>query len=151
MAGLPCGVDCAAVIPCYNESATIGPLVTAVAVQVTRVLVVDDGSTDATAAMAKAGGAEVLRQPVNSGKGAALQLGLRRACELGCDWALLLDGDLRHPNSHMALELDLRTGFPELLRGEISAGEAVQPTAIEGLFAVTGGSCDYAAITALSR
>jgi len=64
---------------------------------------------------------------------------------------LLLDGDLRHPNSHMALELDLRTGFPELLRGEISAGEAVQPTAIEGLFAVTGGSCDYAAITALSR
>lgn len=64
---------------------------------------------------------------------------------------LLLDGDLRHPNSHIALELDLRTGFPELLRGEISADEAVQPTAIEGLFAVTGGSCDYAAITALSR
>jgi capsular exopolysaccharide synthesis family protein len=64
---------------------------------------------------------------------------------------LLLDGDLRHPNAHMALELDLRAGLPELLRGEISNDEAVQPTAIEGLFAVTGGSCDYAAITALSR
>jgi capsular exopolysaccharide synthesis family protein len=64
---------------------------------------------------------------------------------------LLLDGDLRHPNVHLALGLDLRAGLPELLRGEISADEAVQPTAIDGLFAVTGGACDYAAITALSR
>ncbi len=64
---------------------------------------------------------------------------------------LLLDGDLRHPNVHLALGLDLRAGLPELLRGEISADEAVQPTAIDGLFAITGGSCDYAAITALSR
>jgi len=64
---------------------------------------------------------------------------------------LLLDGDLRHPNVHLALGLDLREGLPELLRGEISADEAVQPTAIDGLFAVTGGACDYAAITALSR
>ncbi|MFM7135446.1 MAG: GumC family protein [Planctomycetota bacterium] len=64
---------------------------------------------------------------------------------------LLLDGDLRHPNVHLALGLDLRAGLPELLRGEIGNDEAVQPTGVEGLFAVTGGSCDYAAITALSR
>jgi len=64
---------------------------------------------------------------------------------------LLLDGDLRHPNVHLALELDLRSGMPELLRGEITNDEAVQPTGIEGLFAVTGGTCDYASITALSR
>ena len=64
---------------------------------------------------------------------------------------LLLDGDLRHPNVHLALELDLRSGMPELLRGEITNDEAVQPTGIEGLFAVTGGACDYASITALSR
>lgn len=64
---------------------------------------------------------------------------------------LLLDGDLRHPNVHMALGLDLRAGLPEVLRGEVSADEAVQPTGIDGLFAVTGGACDYAAITALSR
>ena len=64
---------------------------------------------------------------------------------------LLIDGDLRHPNAHLALELDLRAGLPELLRGEIQNDEAVQPTSIDGLFAVTGGSCDYAAITALSR
>jgi capsular exopolysaccharide synthesis family protein len=64
---------------------------------------------------------------------------------------LLVDGDLRHPNVHLALGLDLRAGLPELLRGEIGADEAVQPTAIDGLFTVTGGTCDYAAITALSR
>ena len=64
---------------------------------------------------------------------------------------LLLDGDLRHPNVHLALGLDLRAGLPELLRGEISGDEAVQPTTIDGLYAVTGGACDYAAITALSR
>jgi succinoglycan biosynthesis transport protein ExoP len=64
---------------------------------------------------------------------------------------LLLDGDLRHPNVHLALGLDLRAGLPELLRGEIGNDEAVQPTGVEGLFAVTGGACDYAAITALSK
>jgi len=64
---------------------------------------------------------------------------------------LLLDGDLRHPHAHMALDIELRTGFPELLRGELGNDEAVQPTSIDGLFAVTGGACDYAAITALSR
>jgi polysaccharide biosynthesis transport protein len=64
---------------------------------------------------------------------------------------LILDGDLRHPNVHLALGLDLRAGFPELLRSEVGNDEAIQPTTIDGLFAVTGGACDYAAITALSR
>lgn len=64
---------------------------------------------------------------------------------------LLLDGDLRHPNVHVALELELGVGLSELLRGEITSDEAVQPTSIDGLFAVTGGNCDYAAVTALSR
>lgn len=64
---------------------------------------------------------------------------------------LILDGDLRHPNVHVALGLDLRAGLPELLRGEITTDEAVQPTGVEGLFAITGGACDYAAITALSK
>lgn len=64
---------------------------------------------------------------------------------------LIIDGDLRHPNSHVALELDLGPGLPELLRGELTPDEAVRPTTIDGLFAVTGGSCDYAAITRLSR
>jgi succinoglycan biosynthesis transport protein ExoP len=64
---------------------------------------------------------------------------------------LLVDGDLRHPNAHFALGLDLRAGLPELLRGEITPDEAVQPTSVDGLFAVTGGACDYASVAALAR
>lgn len=89
-------MDCAAIIPCCNEATAIGPLVTAVRAQLPRVLVVDDGSTDSTAAAARQAGAEVLSSAANQGKGVALQRGLRRAHELGCAWALLLDGDGQH-------------------------------------------------------
>lgn len=64
---------------------------------------------------------------------------------------LIVDGDLRHPRAHLALDLELRTGFPELLRRELGSDEVVQPTSVDGLFAITGGACDYAAITALAR
>lgn len=64
---------------------------------------------------------------------------------------LIVDGDLRHPRAHLALDLELRTGFPELLRREMGSDEVVQPTSVDGLFAITGGACDYAAITALAR
>jgi polysaccharide biosynthesis transport protein len=64
---------------------------------------------------------------------------------------LLLDGDLRHPNVHLALGIELGVGLSELLRGEMTIDEAIQPTNVEGLYAVTAGECDYAAVTALSR
>lgn len=104
-------VDCVAVIPCYNEAAAIGQLVTAVRVHLARVIVVDDGSTDGTVAAGRTAGAEILSSPANQGKGAALQLGLHRARELGFVWALLLDGDGQHapediPGFLAALETD---------------------------------------------
>lgn len=53
---------------------------------------------------------------------------------------------------HAALQIDAATpGMAELLRGETTNNEVVQPTAIDGLFAVTAGAVDYDAITALSR
>jgi glycosyltransferase involved in cell wall biosynthesis len=89
-------IRCAAVIPCLNESASIAPLVAAVRRQIATVLVVDDGSTDATASLAKNAGAVVVRHEFNSGKGAALKTGLSRALKLGCEWAVTLDGDAQH-------------------------------------------------------
>jgi glycosyltransferase involved in cell wall biosynthesis len=86
----------AAVIPCLNEQATIGPLVQAVRPYVTSVVVVDDGSIDETSARAQAAGAEVLRHRRPKGKGAALQSGWRRCREFGLTWALTLDGDGQH-------------------------------------------------------
>ena len=60
------------------------------------VLVVDDGSTDDTAAQAEAAGATVIRQVPNQGKGAALREGFRYALEAGADAVVTLDADGQH-------------------------------------------------------
>src|ERR1700720_4596822 len=88
--------ECAGVIPCLNEAAAIGPLVQAVRQRLPNVFVVDDGSTDGTAARAEEGGAHVLRHPATCGKGAALHTGWQCARDHGFTWALALDGDGQH-------------------------------------------------------
>ena len=89
-------VECAGVVPCLNEAASIGPLVEGVRKHIRTVVVVDDGSRDTTTATAQAAGAEVLSQQVTRGKGAALRTGWRWALERGFTWALSLDGDGQH-------------------------------------------------------
>ena len=88
--------ECAGVIPCLNEAGAIGPLVAAVRSRVTTVFVVDDGSSDGTAAIAAQAGADVLRHPATRGKGAALGTGWQCAHNRGFSWALCLDGDGQH-------------------------------------------------------
>ena len=88
--------QCAAVIPCRNEAASIGEIVSAVRRQLPSVIVVNDGSTDGTADRAIAAGAETLRHPTRQGKGAALRTGWQRARECGFAWALTMDGDGQH-------------------------------------------------------
>ena len=86
------------IIPAWNEEATVGAVVD----EVTRdlpdadVLVVDDGSTDATAAKAKAAGAPVLSLPYNLGVGGALRAGFRYAHRNGYDVAVQVDADGQH-------------------------------------------------------
>ncbi len=63
------------------------------------VLVVDDGSSDATAAVARESGAELLRHERNRGKGAALRTGLRYAARSGFTQAVSVDADGQHPAS----------------------------------------------------
>jgi len=86
----------AAVVPCYNEARTIGELVRGIRKRLSNVVVVDDGSSDATRALALDAGAWVLRHERNRGKGAALQTGLKAAWDRGYSWAALLDGDGQH-------------------------------------------------------
>ena len=84
-----------ALIPGYNE----GPRIAAVirgALEHLPVLVVDDGSRDDTAAIARAAGATVLEQRPNRGKGAALRLGFERALADGAEAVLTLDADGQH-------------------------------------------------------
>jgi glycosyltransferase involved in cell wall biosynthesis len=89
-------VQCTAIIPCLNEAAAIGPLVEQTRSYLPSIMVVDDGSTDATSRHATQSGAQILRHALPQGKGAALQTGLRWACESGFQWALMLDGDGQH-------------------------------------------------------
>jgi glycosyltransferase involved in cell wall biosynthesis len=84
-----------AVIPAHDEAPRIGAVVAA-AIGHVPVLVVDDGSSDDTAAVAEAAGATVIRQVPNQGKGAALRAGFRRAMDEGYDAVITLDGDGQH-------------------------------------------------------
>ncbi len=88
--------DCAALIPCCNEAARIREVVGAAREHLSTVIVVDDGSTDDTAALASAAGAKVVRHATNRGKGAALRVGFQHARDRGFQWALTLDGDGQH-------------------------------------------------------
>jgi len=87
---------CAAVIPCFNEGATIAGLVGAALQHLPLVVVVDDGSTDRTSEAAQAAGARMVRHDTNRGKGAALKTGLALAAKQGFEWAVTLDGDGQH-------------------------------------------------------
>ncbi len=84
------------VIPAYNEAATIREVVIACLPHVDQVVVVDDGSTDATQQQLKDLDITLVKQSGNQGKGASLLNGFHRALELDADLIITLDGDGQH-------------------------------------------------------
>jgi glycosyltransferase involved in cell wall biosynthesis len=93
-----------AVVPAFNEEEAIARVVGEIRAydQELNVVVVDDGSSDRTAAVARAAGATVLRLPFNLGIGGAVQTGFRYAHEHGYDLAVRLDGDGQHDAAQLA-------------------------------------------------
>jgi len=91
-------------------------------------MVVDDGSTDATAEVAAAAGAEVLRQPANTGKGTALRAGWEHAARRRFGWVLTMDGDGQHAPEDVPalLERAENTGAP-LVVGNRMGQSALMP------------------------
>lgn len=86
------------IMPAWNEAATIGQTLSSLKEQRSDldVLVVDDGSTDATAQIASSAGAMVLTLPYNLGVGGAMRLGYKFAYRRGYDQAIQLDADGQH-------------------------------------------------------
>lgn len=84
------------VMPALNEERSVGGVVAATRAHGRDVCVVDDGSTDATAAEARAAGATVLRVPLNLGVGGALRCGFRWALAHGYDVVVQVDADGQH-------------------------------------------------------
>ena len=89
-------MNAVAIVPALNEARSIADVVTGLHGIVSRVLVVDDGSTDQTAACARAAGAEVLSRGTTTGKGSAVRAGLAHVMTEPFTHVLLLDGDLQH-------------------------------------------------------
>lgn len=92
-------MDTCAVVPALDAAATVGAVVVGLADLGLRVIVVDDGSRDATGDAARAAGAEVVRHERNRGKGAAIRTGLAEAERRGFGRALTVDADGQHPPS----------------------------------------------------
>jgi glycosyltransferase involved in cell wall biosynthesis len=85
-----------AIIPAYNESESIGKVVSETNKHVSSVIVVDDGSSDNTAEVAASMNARVVRNRHNNGKGAALKRGLIECLKYNPDIVIILDGDGQH-------------------------------------------------------
>lgn len=116
----PGGFD--VLIPAFDEARGVAAVVSAaVAAGARRVLVVDDGSTDATAAVARAAGAEVVSLPENRGKGGALHAG---ATALDGEVVVMLDADLvgLEPHHVVALARPVLSGAADMARGGFAGG-----------------------------
>lgn len=85
-------------IPAFNAQGTLAGVLQSLREYSLPILVVNDGSVDATAEVARsAGPLEVLNHPRNRGKGAALLTGMKAAQERGFEQVLTLDADGQHP------------------------------------------------------
>jgi glycosyltransferase involved in cell wall biosynthesis len=107
LADRPAPVDFSAsavvvVIPAYNEERFIGSVILKLLQEHLTVIVVDDGSTDQTALIARLAGATVLRHPANQGKGEALNTGIRHARQLRPDAIVMIDADGQHLPEQLA-------------------------------------------------
>src|SRR5258708_22432411 len=89
----------AVLIPALDAAGTVADVVRGLQDEVgpLPIIVIDDGSSDATGDIAEAVGASVIRHPKNMGKGAAIRTGLTAARRLGCDVAITVDADGQHP------------------------------------------------------
>jgi len=103
----------AAVIPAYNEAPTIREVATRTLRLVPDVIVVNDGSTDATAAALQGLPITIISNPVNYGKGASLWRGFALAMADGADAVITLDGDAQHDPEDIPRLIDAAHAHPD--------------------------------------
>ena len=93
--------DVIALIPAFNEAKRIAEIVTRTQPHVATVVVIDDGSADATAELARQAGAIVLQHPENRGKGAAITTALEHLAKSKAEAGVFLDADGQHDPSEV--------------------------------------------------
>jgi len=121
-------------IPAWNEAESVASVIRDVRERLPEadVLVVDDGSTDETAARAREAGARVASLPFNQGLGAALQTGYLYALREGYDFCAHLDADGQHPPAEVARLLEeVRADRADLVLGSRYHEDRVTPAGAE--------------------
>lgn len=106
-----------AIVPAFNEARSLGDVVKGLIALGLPVLVVNDGSRDETAEVARMSGASVLNLPANLGVGGALRAGLRYAQRQGFSAVVQCDGDGQHPAEAVKALLDQQSPEYDLLIG----------------------------------
>ena len=107
-----------AVIPAYNEERFIGSVVLRAHKLVDKIMVVDDGSIDATAEIAQSAGATVMHHDQNKGKGVALNTGFEYARQLEPELVITLDADGQHiPEEIVKLSAPIIDGKADIVVG----------------------------------
>jgi glycosyltransferase involved in cell wall biosynthesis len=112
-----------ALVPAYQAESTVGDVVRGLLCSVERVVVVDDGSTDATGPEAASAGADVLRLAENSGKGSALRAGLAEVLEGDVTHVAFVDADGQHDPGELPRLLDAARGGDDFVIGSRMNGE----------------------------
>ena len=106
-------------IPAFNEERNIGDLIEAIQREVgdAKIVVVDDGSTDSTAAEARRRGATVITHAFNLGYGAALHTGYLYAQRRGCKRLVQMDADGQHDPTSLPVLLESLEGGADVVVG----------------------------------
>ncbi|MEM9142433.1 MAG: DUF2062 domain-containing protein [Bacteroidota bacterium] len=100
-------LKCCVIVPTYNNAKTLKDVIERVLVQTSDVIVINDGSTDATETiLADFPGLTLIQLIKNKGKGNALRLGFRKALAMGFDFAITLDSDGQHFPEDIPVFLD---------------------------------------------
>lgn len=114
------------VVPAFNEASVLESTLSELLQTYSKVVVVDDGSTDDTRLIALASGAIVLTHLVNLGQGAALQTGINYALEEGASHIVTFDSDGQHdPADISRLFLIMRDNDCDVVLGSRFVGEVV--------------------------
>lgn len=114
------------IVPAYREAARLGNTLQTLMQSYRQVVVIDDGSADATCQVAHDAGAWVVRHPINCGQGAALQTGITFALQQGADYLVTFDADGQHDPTEIPRLLEpLQTGQADVALGSRFLGNTV--------------------------